>query len=86
MEDNLLNRATEISDNCVSTVQNRAVASFSLLPILRLIFWIWKKKGRDHATADKVLFSKKPCLSKCEVLLMTLKKSAFNFCMSACIY
>ena len=30
------------------------------------------------------LFSKKLCLSKCEVLLMTPKKYAFTFYMNAC--
>jgi len=37
MEDNLLNCAIEISDNCVSPVQNRVVSKLSELPILIFI-------------------------------------------------
>jgi len=49
MEDNLLNSAVEISDNCVSPVQNRVVAKFSELPIWVLVIWICRntrKKSR----------------------------------------
>jgi len=44
-------------------------------------------KGGDRSTADtRELFSKKPWLLQCQVLLMTLKKSAFTFYMNVCIY
>jgi len=42
----MLNRATDVSDNCVSLVQKRVVAEFSSLQILIPIFWIFRIEGK----------------------------------------
>jgi len=46
MENNLLNRGTDILDNCVSPVQNRVFAEFCSLPVLIRIIWICRNKGK----------------------------------------
>ena len=84
MEDNLLNCTFETSENCFSPVKNRVVAKFSELPIS---FDFVEIQGRERATANtKDLVSKKPCLTKCEVLLMMLKGVPSLFTRMLVIY
>jgi len=87
MEDNLLNRVTEISDNCVSPVQNRAVAQFSSLPVLILIIWSYRNKGRGS------LYCRYEGVVSEETMIVTVpgfiddaKKEFLYICMNVCIY
>jgi hypothetical protein len=87
MDDNLLNGATEISDNCVSPVQNRAVAQFSSLPVLILIIWSYRNKGNWS------LYCRYEGVVSEETVLVTVlgfiddaKKKFLYFWMNVCIY
>jgi len=79
-----LNCTFETSENCFSPVKNRVVAKFSELPIS---FDFVEIQGRERATANtKDLVSKKPCLTKCEVLFMMLKGVPSLFTRMLVIY
>ena len=80
MEDNLLNRASEKSDNSVYPVQNKTVALFSSLPILILIICICKNKGKgSHYYRYEGVVFEETMLVKVLGFTDDAKKRAYTF-------